>query len=261
MFTYFNYNYLMLTPLPYIREYLMDEIHLWHVHSIFEDISSTNTFLKEQSASLSNRTIVLANQQNSGRGRFQRQFKSARDKGIYCSFLLKKVEVQNRTHLSFSCALAIAMTINDLYQIKVQIKWPNDLLLNKKKLAGILIETVHQAESMDVVIGFGLNVHSQDFEGLDAIALEDVYGAGLDRNEFLIHFFKTFDELSKLDNLMPLYHAFMIPIGSLISTTIQGFKTTLTIVNIQDDGTLLAKKEDGTLLTLFNEEIHTVPDL
>lgn len=261
MFTYFNYNLLMSKIIPYNSEYLNAHLDVWQIQTIFDDIPSTNTYLKEQAQNLSNKTIILANQQSSGRGRYQRQFKSTRDKGIYCSCLMKNYDPQSLTQLSFACALALAITIEELYQLHVQIKWPNDLLLNNKKLAGILIESMHQAESMDVVIGFGLNVYHHDFGALSAIALEDAYYSTLDRNEFIVHFFRTFDLLLKTENILALYREWMVPKGEFISTTIQGNKTEVMIIDVQKNGSLLVRKEDGTELSLFNEEIQILSNL
>ena len=251
----------MSNIIPYADEYLNTSLDTWHIHPIFDDIPSTNTYLKEQAHFLSDRTIVLANQQSSGRGRYDRQFKSVRDKGIYCSFLLKNVKTKQLTPLSFACALALALSINELYQIKVQIKWPNDLLLNKKKLAGILIETMHQADAMDVVIGFGLNVYHQDFENLNATSLEEAYPGTLDRNQFLIHFFKHFDDRLNQNDIFPLYRKWMVPSGEVITTSIQGIKTEVTVLDILENGTLLVRKDNGTSLSLFNEEIQIISNL
>lgn len=251
----------MSNIIPYAQTYLNTKLESWHVHTIFNDIPSTNTYLKEQTHKLDDRTIILANQQHSGRGRYQRQFKSLRDKGIYCSFLMKNYDTQALTQLSFACAIALAITIHELYQLKVQIKWPNDLLLNTKKLAGILIETMHQAETMDVVIGFGLNVYHQDFDDLNATSLEDVYSSRIDRNHFIVHFFKVFDTVIKTEDILMHYRKWMVPSGKVISTSINGIKTLVMILDIQNDGALLVKKEDGTELSLFNEEIQILSNL
>lgn len=246
----------MSNIIPYNIKYLNKHLDVWQIQTIFEDIPSTNTYLKEQAHILPDKTIVLAHQQSSGRGRFQRQFKSTRDKGIYCSFLMKNYEPQSLTQLSFACALALAITIKKLYQLHVQIKWPNDLLLNNKKLSGILIETMHQADRMDAIIGFGLNVYHQDFGELSAIALEDAYHSFLDRNPFIVYFFDTFEMLLKSENILTLYRKWMVPSGEVITTSINGIKTKAMILDVHENGSLLVKKDDGTELSLFNEEIQ-----
>ena len=261
MFTYFNYNLVMSNIIPYAQAYLNTKLETWYVHTIFDDIPSTNTYLKEQAHFLSDRTIILANQQSSGRGRYQRQFKSIRDKGIYCSFLMKNFDAHALTQLSFACALALAITIHELYQLRPQIKWPNDLLLNAKKVAGILIETMHKAETMDVVIGIGLNVYHQDFGDLNATSLEDDYSSPIDRNHFIIHFFKVFDTVIKTEDILMLYRKWMVPSGEVITTSIKGIKEQVTILDIQKNGALLVKKEDGTEFSLFNEEIQILSNL
>lgn len=251
----------MSNIIPYNFDYLREKLLPWQLLAIFDDIPSTNSYLKEHASSLQNKTLVLANQQSSGRGRFQRQFRSDRDKGIYCSFLLKNYDVKLLTQLSFACALALAISTHDLYSLKTQIKWPNDLLIKDKKLAGILIESLHTGEHMDVVVGFGLNVYHQNFDTLNALSLEDVYPQAIDRNTLLMHFFKTLDQLMVSTDITVLYRTWMVPSGESLYTSIEGIKTMVKVIDIQENGTLLVRMQDGTERSLFNEEIQIQSNL
>lgn len=251
----------MSSPYPYDQDYLNKHLNNWNIIRLFDDIPSTNTYLKDNALLLADRSIILANQQSAGRGRYQRNFLSAKDKGIYCSFIIKNDTHCSLTQISFATAIALASSIYHLYKIRVQVKWPNDLVYANQKLAGILIETTSQEKALDIVIGFGLNVYSQDFGELSAIALEDIQSHVINRNELLVSFFKIFDQMLLNENIIEEYRAWMVPSGTPISTSIQGIKSEVSVLDVQDDGSLLVKKHDGTYLKLFNEEIQIITTL
>ena len=115
----------------------------WHLLPVFDSINSTNTWLKQNAASLNDRTILIAREQSEGRGRNERRFHSAKGKGLYLSLLLKP----DAGTLSFSkmtalSALALQRAIRESCQLECQIKWVNDLLYQDHKIAGILCESL-----------------------------------------------------------------------------------------------------------------------
>ena len=135
----------------------------WHLLPVFDSINSTNTWLKQNAASLNDRTILIAREQSEGRGRNERRFHSAKGKGLYLSLLLKP----DAGTLSFSkmtalSALALQRAIRESCQLECQIKWVNDLYLHNKKVCGILTEAVTDFESGNIefaVVGIGLNLY------------------------------------------------------------------------------------------------------
>lgn len=143
---------------------------------IFDAIDSTNDLARKclEEGALEG-LILMAESQTRGRGRMGRSWVSPAGTGIYLSVLLKpKIEPQRLQQLTLMAGLGTVQAVNEFSSQKAQLKWPNDILLNGKKLCGILSE-YHptQNEENAVIIGIGVNAnHSQnDFpENLRPIA-------------------------------------------------------------------------------------------
>lgn len=135
----------------------------------FEEIDSTNTYLLDKNSNIDiSGTVVLAEFQNKGRGRLERTWTSDTGQNLTFSILFVKNQslFQKLNFLNFATALAVASSIDNLYQLKTELKWPNDILISKKKTCGILIETVSGNGSIErVVIGIGINVNQSHFKG------------------------------------------------------------------------------------------------
>lgn len=129
---------------------------------LFSQTSSTNDIAKslaQQGACEG--TVVLADQQTQGRGRQGRTFISPAGGGIYLSLLLwPQVEVHRLPQLTLLAAVAVAETITNSCNLPVILKWPNDVLLHGKKIAGILTEGVWQGTALRIIIGIGINVNT-----------------------------------------------------------------------------------------------------
>ena len=135
----------------------------------FELIDSTNSFLKREAVDgAPHGSVAAANCQSAGRGRLGRTFQSPADRGIYLSVLLRP-NLPGEVLMSATgmAAVAVSRAIKRTAGGQVGIKWTNDLILNGKKLAGILAETVVIGREIALVIGVGVNVHHcrEDFEG------------------------------------------------------------------------------------------------
>lgn len=136
----------------------------------FETIGSTNTWAKEHAVEFAKHklTIVTADEQTAGRGRFKRHWESPAGQNIYatyCFFIEKhRSEIGNIPQImAISAAEVLAQ-----YGFDPQLKWPNDVLLDKKKVVGILCETTPLSDQLCMVLGIGLNVNMSK-ELLDAI--------------------------------------------------------------------------------------------
>ena len=107
-------------------------------------------------------TIVIAESQSKGRGRLGRAWSSPKGKGIYASLIVRpKFSPTEMSRLTLMSAVALMEAIEKVSDVKVQIKWPNDLLIKGKKLAGILTESRAEVEQIKfVVIGIGINVNN-----------------------------------------------------------------------------------------------------
>lgn len=141
-----------------------------------KETDSTNRYLKELAASGEKEgTIVVANRQSAGRGRLGRSFFSPEEKGIYMSVLLRpEIELDRAVLITSMAAVAVARAVERVSGIPAQIKWVNDIFLNKKKVCGILTEAGIDAENGRLeyaVLGIGVNVGKMEFpEELKEIA-------------------------------------------------------------------------------------------
>ncbi len=135
----------------------------------FENIDSTNSYLKREAfLGAVHGSAVAANSQSAGRGRLGRSFQSPPDRGIYLSVLLRPgLDGEALMCATGIAAVAVRRAVRRVTGVNVGIKWTNDLILNGKKLAGILAETVVVGEDIALIIGVGVNVHHarEDFDG------------------------------------------------------------------------------------------------
>lgn len=161
--------------------------------AIFETIDSTNSFLLNSAKSgAASGSVCLAEQQTQGRGRRGRPWKSPLGANIYCSLLWRFSRISaDKTGLSLAIAVMVLNALKKYgIENKIQLKWPNDILLNGRKLAGILLES---SDPSNVIIGIGLNVMSTP-EDENAACLAEVMNiipmrnvvTGLLLNELLV---------------------------------------------------------------------------
>lgn len=135
----------------------------------YQRLDSTNTYVKEHVSEIAEMSVIWAEQQTAGKGRFERRWSSAAGKDLTVTMLLplEKLETDLRPNIPQICALAIAMLLEE-YGLEARIKWPNDVLVQGKKICGILCEVVEQDGKPCAVLGVGLNVN-RDSESLISI--------------------------------------------------------------------------------------------
>ncbi|WP_303723075.1 biotin--[acetyl-CoA-carboxylase] ligase [Malonomonas rubra] len=126
------------------------------------EIDSTNARVRqlaEQDAAEG--TVVIADRQSAGKGRLGRRWESPSAVNLYCSILLRpQIPVQQAPQLTFLSAVAVAETLKQRYQLSVKVKWPNDVLVSGKKIAGLLNEMNAETEQIHfVILGIGVNLN------------------------------------------------------------------------------------------------------
>ena len=106
-------------------------------------------------------TVVVADRQSAGRGRLGRRWESPSGVNLYCSILLRpKIPVQQAPQLTFLSAVAVAETLNKICRLSAKVKWPNDILVNGAKIAGLLNEMNAETEQIHfVILGIGVNLN------------------------------------------------------------------------------------------------------
>lgn len=132
--------------------------------SVFDSLHSTNQFLLDHPVEVGQAHLCVTENQTAGRGRRGNVWESAPNRNITMSIGWRFTEwPTGLSGLSLAVGMVAAEELNSMYGIKVGVKWPNDLLVNGKKLGGILVELAGQASgSCYVVVGLGLNVEQPD---------------------------------------------------------------------------------------------------
>jgi BirA family biotin operon repressor/biotin-[acetyl-CoA-carboxylase] ligase len=166
---------------------------------VFDDVDSTNATAKDLAkAGAEEGTVVIARSQSHGRGRFERSWESP-EGGVYLSLILRPCTSNEKTSLlSFVVALAVTKTINE-YGVHATIKWPNDVRVNGRKIAGILLESEGDGPTINyVVVGIGINL-TIDLKRLSAgiqqrsTSLLNELHCPVDYHDFLKNFFMIFE--------------------------------------------------------------------
>ncbi|MEH7125275.1 MULTISPECIES: biotin--[acetyl-CoA-carboxylase] ligase [unclassified Bacillus (in: firmicutes)] len=214
-------------------------------------------------------TVIIAEEQLLGRGRMDRRWHSPKYTGIWMSVILRpNLPPPKAPQLTLITAVAVVQAIEELTDLSPQIKWPNDILINGKKVTGILTELQADADRItSIIIGIGINVNQQkeDYpEELHTIAtsLSIESGKKLQRAELV----KIL--LSKLENLYTLYlekgfypikllwESYAISIGKVITArtitgSIQG-----KALGITEDGVLMIEDEMSKIHHIYSADIE-----
>lgn len=168
----------------------------------FDSIESTNTMAKKlgDSGEISG-SIVIAEEQTNGRGRLGRSWVSPKHKGIWMSILLKPdlnpIDAVNLTQIA---AAAVVKATGEL-GIKTLVKWPNDIVINAKKVCGILTEMKAELTKINyVVVGLGINVNIDEWEFPEnikdiATSLKIQTKASINRQELTALILNNFEDL------------------------------------------------------------------
>jgi BirA family transcriptional regulator, biotin operon repressor / biotin---[acetyl-CoA-carboxylase] ligase len=155
----------------------------------FDVLESTNTeALNQAQLGAAEGLCVVARRQTAGRGRYGRTWVSERDAGLYFSVVLRpQISARDLPLITLMAGVAVHDTLQS-YGIMPDIKWVNDVLVNDKKIAGILAETTETDRGLAVVVGIGVNMTSANFPPelvMTATSLEDVSTARVSRGDLI----------------------------------------------------------------------------
>lgn len=195
----------------------------------FPVIDSTNTKAKQLAEDgYPSGTLVVAEQQDAGRGRRGRSWESPRGTGIFMTLMLKpEINPNNTSMLTLVAALAVSAAITKQTGRPAGIKWPNDIVMNGKKVCGILTEMSAQFDYVNhVVIGIGINVHNESFPEEIAHMATSLYletrmhinRAALIEEiwEQFEHYYEVFLETEDLSGLVKEYDAHLVNVHQVV---------------------------------------------
>ncbi len=237
---------------------LLDTHTLGNTIEFYEQLPSTNDTAKACASTAAHGTVILADRQTAGRGRFTRQFFSPQQDGIYMSVILRHgIKTDTVGLLTCATAVAVARAIEALIPATVHIKWVNDLLIHGKKVCGILTEASLTPDGTYdfAVIGIGINVSTLQFPAeLDAIASSLLKECGVcpDRAALCAAVLRELETvLDKLESRAFLQESRTrsAVLGKDITVICGDRHYTAHALDIDDDGGLVVQTENG---------IHTV---
>lgn len=235
-------------------------------HYHFDSLDSTNNYASKLAKlpETSNGTAISADFQSEGRGQRGTSWEANPQQGFLVSFILyPKLYPNEIFYLSKFIAICLVKTLNKLGLNDVQIKWPNDLLVAEKKLAGILIENSWgESELLHSIVGIGLNVHSSKSDAFSSTSLEE-HLESLPRLADYVHAFQStlknnwFWLTNKdFDLIDQYYHELLFRLNEpsrFVTPANTNFLGTLT--EVKSDGALCITNELGQNLQFYLKEI------
>jgi len=213
--------------------------------------------------------VIFAEHQTAGRGRLGRSWESAQGEGLWLSILLRpKSPVPIWHRITTLAALAVAESVESVVGVCAAIKWPNDVLVNDRKVAGILAETgTSPINGPFVVVGIGINVNQTDFPeeiAHSAASLRQVSKRTVNRGELAARLVDRFGQwLQALDENFPTALS-----GATMRNTVLGKHITLHAGStsftgyaeaLNADGELLLRLQDGSLRAFSAGEVTLRP--
>ncbi len=200
-------------------------------------------------------SVVVAERQTKGRGRLQRVWQSELG-GLYFTMILRpKVPPTESPLINLAAALDLAHALKALYAIETQLKWPNDVLVEGRKLAGILSQMAAEADRIDFVnLGVGINVHN-DTRGVEppAVSVAQLTARPVSRANLLIEFW---DRLQRrldqgLSGVVAEWKSQAVTLGRqvVVRTLTDTFEGKA--IDLQEHGGLILETADGERKTIF----------
>ncbi|MEA1945235.1 MAG: biotin--[acetyl-CoA-carboxylase] ligase [Euryarchaeota archaeon] len=224
----------------------------------FDEIDSTNVEAKELAESSRDGTVIVAEKQLEGRGRMGRKWSSPPG-GIYLSMILKPGIPPDHIHrLTLVAGVAAAEVLNEL-GLKAEIKWPNDILINEKKVCGILTEMDAEMDAVNyVIIGIGINANTEldmfpPITMIGATSLSEELGREVNRvaitQNFLERFERHYVTFLKGDfhSVLEYWREHSSTIGRRVKIVTK-FRTIVgEAVGIDHDGALIVELDSGSI--------------
>ncbi|MEJ8765151.1 MULTISPECIES: biotin--[acetyl-CoA-carboxylase] ligase [Oceanobacillus] len=214
-------------------------------------------------------TVAILDEQTAGRGRMNREWHSAGNKGMWLSILLRpKILPQEAPQLTLLTATVLADVLKDYTGVEPMIKWPNDLLINKKKTAGILTEMQAEQDQIQyIVVGIGLNINhtSDDIPGMLASKATSLYletGKHWSIQELIQQFLQKFEAAFDaylahgFSDVKKKWESYGFKIGEKIKIKNLKEEKKAIFHGIAEDGALLVLHDNGKEEKIYSGEIQ-----
>jgi len=219
----------------------------------FSELSSTMDMAKDLARkNCPDFTAVIAGRQTAGRGRLNRQWLSD-DGGLYFTLVLRPdIPLPMSSRVNFLASLTLARVLRDLFQIEAAVKWPNDILVDDRKLSGMLSELEAEADRVFFInIGMGINVNN-DPTGVEpgAISLKNMLGREISRVRLLSRFLDEFEARLKnadFENIISEWKQYTVTLQRQVRIVTQREVTEGLAVDVDENGALIVRLADGSI--------------
>lgn len=212
-------------------------------------------------------TVVIVEKQTDGYGRIKKTW-SSNPGGLWFSILLKPpLTPQESTKLALILSIAIKQTLHS-YNVISKIKWPNDILVNNKKIAGVITEMSAEQNTLNwIVVGIGININNKLPKELKnaAVSLKETINECVDRTEFIFKFLINFEKLyavfikKGLSPFLKEYNDNLLYMGKPV--TINTGCNTVTGINLGiDENGMLTLQVKGTLKKIISGTLREAQD-
>ena len=235
---------------------------------LLEETGSTNVeAAKLAQQGMDHGTVVIADRQTCGKGRRGRSWHTPGNTSIAMSFLLKpQLEAEYASMLTLVQAMAVAEAVEEVTALKSQIKWPNDILINEKKVCGILTEmNLSGSEIASIIIGTGINVNQESFpEEIREIAtsLKNESGKAQCREKLIgvlcekfEQYYEQFLTTKDLSCIMEEYNTRLISAGRDVRVLDPKGEYTGEAIGINARGELQVRQDDGKIINVYAGEV------
>jgi len=236
---------------------------------IFDKLDSTNRYSKKiASDGAEEWSVVIAEEQTAGHGRFDRKFHSPQGCGIYMSIILRpKIKPEDCLRITTAAAVSVCKAIEALTVEQPSIKWVNDILINSKKVCGILTEASFNTKNNTLsyaVLGIGINAYVPE-NGFDK-SIEDIAGAVFKRREpcmkekliaSILNTFSSYYRDLNSDDIYNEYKQRLCVVGKDIDVINIDYTKRATVLSLNKDFSLNVQYENGERETISSGEIST----
>ncbi|WP_310601807.1 biotin--[acetyl-CoA-carboxylase] ligase [Anaerosporobacter sp.] len=234
----------------------------------YDEVTSTNTVAKQLAdEGKEEGTLVVSDKQNQGKGRRGRGWESPSGTGVFMTVILKpQMKPIYASMLTLVAALAVNDAIVELTGLESKIKWPNDIVVNKKKVCGILTELSAEVDYINyIVVGIGINVSAKDFpeeisDKATSLLLES--GKSISRAqliaktmEHLERYYEQFLKTHDLSELNEMYSNALINKDREVRILAEENSYTGIARGITDKGHLLVEKDNAELVEVYAGEV------
>lgn len=233
----------------------------------FDIVDSTNEEVKRLArAGAIEGLTVIADKQIAGKGRLGRVWDSPGETNIFMSILLRpRIKPDKASQVTLIAGLAMCEAIREVTKLDAKIKWPNDIVVNGKKVCGILTEMSAEMDGINyIVVGIGVNVNNTNFPGNLPYATSLKLEGDMEypRREIIKVFLEKFEpyymaykEAPTLEMILPAYKRYCITLADKVKIIDSIKEYIATPLDISIDGSLIVKTEDGEEKTIFSGEV------